>query len=236
MLAVGPAFSAGTPKAFLANLKMLAATTDKAEGGKKIISAVLRGAEHALEAIGLESAKLQTMGGYAHTHPLGERYFSQAALRWGAHYGKVAVVPLSANLKALEGATISIDGRDDALREEIGRELADAGAEWELRVQLARDADADPVEDASKPWPEDDNPYVAVARIRVAAQPTWSFDRARIVDDSLAFSPWHGLAAHQPLGAIMRARKPAYEASAELRSSLNGCPIHEPKAAEPLPA
>ena len=43
VLVNGPAFAAPTPKKFLANLKMLAATTDKAEGVKKAMSAVARG-------------------------------------------------------------------------------------------------------------------------------------------------------------------------------------------------
>jgi hypothetical protein len=32
----------------------------------------------------------------------------------------------------------------------------------------------------------------------------------------------------RPLGAIMRVRKTAYEASSRFRSERNGCPIHEP--------
>jgi hypothetical protein len=44
------------------------------------------------------------------------------------------------------------------------------------------------------------------------------------VDKGTAFSPWNGLAAHQPLGAINRARKAIYEASARFRLSHNGCP------------
>ena len=59
----GPAFAAPTAKAFLGNLKLLAGTTDKAEGLKKVLSAVLRGAEAALEAVGGESGTLKALGG-----------------------------------------------------------------------------------------------------------------------------------------------------------------------------
>lgn len=45
LLINGPAFNAPNAKGFLKNLKMLAATTDKAEGAKKALSAVMRGAE-----------------------------------------------------------------------------------------------------------------------------------------------------------------------------------------------
>ena len=92
-----------------------------------------------------------------------------------------------------------------------------------------------PVEDAAVVWPEDASPYVPVARISVAPQPAWSAARAAAVDDGLSFSPWHGLAAHQPLGGIMRARKPVYAEIAGLRAELNGCPLHEPRDREPLP-
>lgn len=236
VLANGAVFSAANPKKFLVNLKLLAATTDKAEGGKKMISAFFRATEKTIEAFGGESATVESMGGYPNSHPLGERYFSQLPMRYGDYIAKLAVIPLSPNFKALEGTEIDIDGRDDALRQDLADALGDQGGEWEVRVQLCRDLQADPIEDGSVAWPEDDNPYVAVATIRVDAQPSWSFDRAKVLDDQTAFSPWHGLAAHRPLGGLMRARKPAYEQMSGLRARLNGCPINEPRASEPLPA
>ena len=235
VLANGPAFSAATPEAFLKNLRMLAATTDKGEGAKVAVSALFRWTEKALEAVGGESVTLKTMGGYPHSHPLGERYFSQAPIRYGDYIAKIAVVPLSANFKALEQTEIDIDGREDALRQELLNALDAQGGEWELRVQLRRDAEKNPVEDSSKPWPEDDNPYIAVATIKVGPQMSWNWDRSKVLDDETSFSPWNGIAAHRPLGGIMRARKPTYEDSAQYRGKLNGCPIHEPRSAE-LPA
>ena len=77
---------------------------------------------------------------------------------------------------------------------------------------------------------------VPVARITVPAQPAWSEARSAAIDDGLSFSPWHGLAAHRPLGAVNRARKSAYEMSAKFRGDFNRCPIHEPRALDPLPA
>ena len=75
----------------------------------------------------------------------------------------LCVVPLSENFRALEGQEIDIAGRDDALREEIATLLATQGGEWEIRVQLARDLAANPIEDASVAWPEEDNPYVRIS-------------------------------------------------------------------------
>nr|CAD6611073.1 catalase [Rhizobium sp. Khangiran2] len=42
------------------------------------------------------------------------------------------------------------------------------------------------------------------------------------------FSPWNGLAAHQPLGSIMRLRKLSYERSAAFRSERNETSVTEP--------
>jgi hypothetical protein len=59
--------------------------------------------------------------------------------------------------------------------------------------------------------------------------------RSAAIDDGFSFSPWHGLAAHRPLGSIMRVRKASYEVSSGFRASHNGCPIHEPRTLETLP-
>ncbi len=235
VLAVGTAFQAPDTKHFLGGLKMLASTTDRVEGAKVAISAVLRSTNKLLGAVGVESAKVKSMGGYPQTHPLGERYFSQVPIRYGEHVAKVGVVPFSENLKALEGEELNIAGRENAIREDVAAYLAEQGGTFEFRVQLARDPDKNPIEDASAPWPEEDNPYVAVATITVAPQTAWSWDRARLLDDETAFAPWHGIVDHQPLGGIMRARH-IYDQLSRYRASLNGCPIHNWKEPPALPA
>ena len=75
-----------------------------------------------------------------------------------------------------------------------------------------------------------------VARIRVKPQPAWSEARAAVVDDAMAFSVWHGLEAHRPLGSIMRLRRQAYEMSAKFRAERNGVAVEEPQVFNPLPA
>lgn len=228
VLVNGPAFSAAKAKDFAGNLKLLAATTDKAEAGKKALSAVLRAAEAVVEAFGGESATLKTLGGHPATHPLGETFFSQTAFRYGDYIAKFSVAPTAPHLIALKDQKIDLAGREDALREEIDAIIAHDGGTWELRVQLCVDLDQMPIEDASKLWDEEQSPFRAIGRISVAPQAGWTADKAVLIDDGLAFSPWHGLAAHQPLGAINRARRSAYPMSADFRSAFNQCPIHEP--------
>ncbi len=231
VMANGPAFVASDAKAFLGSLKLLAATTDTAEGGKMALSAALRGVNSALEAVGVQSPTVTSMGGQPLTHPLGESFYSQAPLRHDDYVAKVMVAPVSPNLVALKDQPLDLRGNPNGLRQAAIDAPAHDGGEWEVRVQLCTDLGAMPVEDASVAWPEDASPYRPVARIRVPAQPAWSEQRASQADDGLAFSPWHGLLAHQPLGSVNRVRRPAYAAMSAFRAEHNGQPNPEPHAA-----
>lgn len=108
-------------------------------------------------------------------------------------------------------------------------------ARWELRVQLCRDIDSQPIEDASVPWDEDVSPFVTVATVDAAVQPAWTEVCAKAVDDGMRFSRWIGIETHRPLGSVNRARKATYEHSAAFRERINGAPIHDPRPAA-LPA
>jgi catalase len=230
----GPAFAAPTPKAFLANLKLLAKTTDKAEGAKKALSALFRGAEAALEAVGVESSFLQTLGGAKPVHPLGATYYTQTPFRYGDHIAKFSLVPVSA-IKDFADETINANGRPDAIREAVNELLAEQGGTWELRVQLCTDLDKMPIENPTVVWDEKESPFRTVATLTVEPQPAWEHGLSDRIEDALSFSPWHGLAAHQPLGGVNRARKSSYTYSADYRGRVNGCPIHEPHALAELP-
>jgi hypothetical protein len=225
----GPVFGAATGKAFLKNLKLLAATTDKAEGAKKVLSTVLQGVESLVEAFGGKSPTLVQMGGHPETNPLGETYFTQAPHLFGDYIAKFALFPLSPELTALTNAKVDLSGKPDGLRQAAIEFFKANGGVWELRVQLCTDIETMPVEDSTVQWPEDQSPYIAVARLMVKPQDAWSEARSKAVDDGLYFSPWHGLAAHRPLGSIMRLRKPAYRMSARFRSEHTGCPMREPR-------
>ena len=118
----GPAFAAPDPKKFLSSLKLLAKTTDKTEGTKKALSALFRGAEAVLEAVGGESSFLQTLGGAKPVHPLGATYYTQTPFRYGASIAKFSLVPVSA-IKDFANETINAHGRPDALRTAVNELL-----------------------------------------------------------------------------------------------------------------
>ena len=223
----GPAFSAPTAAKFLGNLKMLAATTDKAEGLKKAASAIARSTEAMIEAFGGKSPTITTMGGQKQTHILGETFYSQVPILYGEYVAKFSMSPIF-DLSLLTDAPIDTSN-PNVLRDVVSQFFATHGGEWEFRIQLCTDLETMPIEDATVVWPEDKSPYIPVARLSVKSQDSWSAEGVAAVDESLAFSPWHGLAAHRPLGSVMRARNTTYTSSVKFRSEHNGCPIHEPK-------
>ncbi|MDQ1080935.1 catalase family protein [Pseudoroseomonas cervicalis] len=230
VLANAPVFLAPDPRAFLSGLRLLAATTDRAPRLKQAASAVLRQVERVAEAVGGGSARLRSLGGHPTTHILGETYWSQVPLRHGDYVAKLSVAPSSPALRALQGERVDVSDDPDALRQAADDVLRREGGEWEVRVQLLTDPETMPVEDASVEWPEEVSPYIPIARLRAPPQPAWAEAARRAVDEGMAFSPWHGLEAHRPLGGIMRARRAAYEASARFRLTRNGCPVREPEA------
>ena len=231
----GPAFSAPGPKKFLGNLKLLASTTDKAPGLKKVLSAVLRGTEKALEAVGGESGTLKALGGHPETHILGETFYSQAPILFGPYMAKLSIAPVSPGLTALADAPLNVNGKPNGLRDAVVDFFGRNSATWEVRIQLCTDLDSMPIEDASVAWPEEKSPYMAVAHITVPSQTAWSEARSRAVDDGMAFSPWHGVAAHRPIGAVMRIRQAAYQMSSRFRAERNGAPMLEPRNLDNFP-
>ena len=231
VLVNGPVFQAKTADKFLGSLKTLAGTTDKLEGTKTVMSTVLRGVNSALETVGIASPAIQSLGGAPNVDPLGETYYSVTPFRYGDYIAKFAVVPVSADLTSLSKKQVDATDRPDAIRQDVKGEMLLIDGVWEVRVQLCRDLERQPVEDPTVQWKEEDSPFQTVATIHVGRQDSWDAGQVQKVDEGMRFSPWVGLAAHRPLGNINRARKETYEHSADYRAQFNTCPIHEPSGA-----
>lgn len=226
----GTVFQAKTADKFLGNLKLLAKTTDRMEGTKKVMSTVLQGVRGALETVGIESAAINSLGGAPNVEPLGETYYSVTPFRYGDHIAKFSLKPIAPAMTALTGNTIDIDGRENAIREEVQAEMRGIDAQWEFRVQLCRDLEKQPVEDPTVEWDEAEAPFQRVGIVRVAAQDSWDPAQVQQINEETRFSVWTGITAHQPLGNINRARNEPYRHSADFRARTNGCPYHEPMA------
>ena len=224
----GKVFQAPTADKFLGNLKLLAKTTDRLEGTKVAMSTVLRGVNKALSTVGLESSALASLGGAPNVDPLGETYFSVTPFRYGDHIAKFSLAPVSDTLTALTGTEIDASDNPDAIRETVQQEMKARTGVWEFRVQLCRDIAAQPVEDPTVEWDEQQAPFQRVATITASPQDTWSQDAVETVDEGMRFNIWNGLSAHRPLGNINRARREPYRHSSDFRSRVNKCPMHEP--------
>ncbi|MCJ2008471.1 catalase family protein [Methylobacterium sp. J-092] len=224
----GTVFQAPNADKFLGSLKLLAGTTDRAEGLKVAASTVLRGVNKALHAVGIDSPTIGALGGAPNVDPLGETYYSVTPFRYGDHIAKFSVAPVAPALTALTGTEIDASGRPNAIRETVQSEMRGIEGVWDFRVQLCRDLERQPVEDPTVEWDEAEAPFQRVGLITVRPQDSWEPGRVQAVDEGMRFSVWTGLAAHRPLGNINRARNAPYKHSAAFRERFNGCPIHEP--------
>lgn len=227
LFANGKAFNAHTAASFLKTLKGLAGTTDKAEGLKVALATALRAAETTLESVGGESALLTSLGGHPASHVLSEEFFTQAPIRFGDYMAKLGLFPATDEQKALKDTEVDLASAFDAHRQAVRAYMGSTEAVWELRAQLCTDLETMPIEAPDKAWPEKESPYLMVARLEAEPQEAYSDGNVASVDKAASFSPWNGLTAHQPLGAINRVRKAIYEASASFRLSKNGCPFHQ---------
>lgn len=229
----GKVFTAPTAKKFLANLKLLAKTTDRMEGTKKVVSAALRGVRHVFEAAGSDApAAVTSLGGAPNAEPLGETYYSVTPFRYGDFIAKFSLRPVAPAMLALKDKVIAVEGRDNAIRDELQGEMRALDARWEFCVQLCRDLDRQPVEDSTVEWDEAVSPFVRVATLHVPSQDSWDADRVSLIDEQTRFSVWTGLLAHRPLGNINRARNETYRHSADFRARMNGCPYREERKAQ----
>ena len=241
-------FNAPDAKGFLEGIKLFDKTLNVSDGVKEVVSTVARAANTVLSAVHVNSPALEGLGAPA-VHILGETFSTVAPLRYGSYIAKLAFVPASENLKELTGKSVDISQGFNALEDMIKDFFRHQSGVWEVQVQLALVEDASlelkeqsfPIEKADTQWPEEakgskpGSPYVTVARITMPAQDSYSDDRQLFVDEQLSFTPWHGLAAHQPLGGIMRSRLKAYAEAAKFRAMRNKREAIEPKSADEIP-
>ena len=88
------------------------------------------------------------------------------------------------------------------------------------------------VENVCTEWDETLYPFRTVATITIPPQDIDSPERQALCED-LVYSPWNGLAEHQPIGGINRLRKDVYIASSQLRHAqptptFIRCPVMKP--------
>ncbi|RYZ81828.1 MAG: hypothetical protein EOP06_22795 [Proteobacteria bacterium] len=155
---------------------------------------------------------------------------------YGDYVAKIIVRPASENVKKLTEVKHKVDGNFSAVRDDVSEFFRTGTAEYEVCVQLCTDLEKMPVEDLAVQWSESESPFRPVARIVIKPQDSYSPARRVYGDDVLSFSPAHALAAHRPLGSIMRTRLKVYGQASAFRHQINAINKVEPRSIDELPA
>ena len=235
VLATGTTFPSGTAAGFLRDGSVIGKSAGLPEGVKSAVSSAMRNLNRALHALGGESA-LADFFGHPYGHPLADSYFSQAPVRFGDYVAKLGALPASEEQRALAEWRLDPHQDEDGFRHATVAFFREHEAVYELKAQLWADVEAQPIEDASVDWPISISPYRTVATIRLPRQDAYAADRVRYFDEVMTFRPAHSLAAHQPLGSVMRARLQVYRALSAFRHRENGVAEEETGSVDQIPA
>ncbi|HRK38628.1 MAG TPA: catalase [Burkholderiaceae bacterium] len=151
-----------------------------------------------------------------------ETFYSAAPIACGRYAVRVRLVPAPGNGQSAEALAEAAaqarktQGKAAPLPEPVADWGADMTARlaqgplvYDLDLQYFANAGATPIEDASLDWP---TPYTTVARLTLPQQDLTSEAAQALAAEVEAgvFDPWAALAAHRPLGDVMRARKVVY--------------------------
>lgn len=154
--------------------------------------------------------------------PLWTSYFSNTAYHLGPNNIKFKMQACSES----QAQRPVIEGDPDFLRHNLAQELAKQPTCMALMVQRQDLEENMPIEDATVLWKERAVPFETVATIDILQQHFDTPAQQQFCED-LSFNPWNALAAHQPVGALNRARRFVYQASAALRHQINGREVPE---------
>lgn len=144
-----------------------------------------------------------------------ERFHSAAPIACGPYAVRVRLLPASSTA----APRAAVDWAADFLRR-----LSRGDLVFDLQLQFFTDERVTPIEDASVDWSEAVAPYLTVARVvlpEIASAGSADEDLQMRIEAG-TFDPWSALAAHRPLGDVMRARKVIYHASEKGRGAIPG--------------
>ena len=152
-------------------------------------------------------------------NPVQARYFSQVPYLLGPNAIKFSAKPITnaANEPSAEGP--------DFLREVMKQQVAESDVYFDFMVQVQTDPVRMPIEDSLTIWDEALSPFQRVAIIRIPRQDITA--EAIDIAENLAFTPWHALPEHRPLGNMNRTRRVVYELVSDFRRTTNGVVARE---------
>jgi hypothetical protein len=188
----------------------------------------------------LENAKLAlAVNGSEIKNPVAEPYWSMAPIRLGfGHAAKYASVPVACGEEATfpqdraaqvawikdkqdRNATFLPSTDRDSLRSAMQKTLEKDQTDvcYLFLLQRFVDQEKTPVEHTTVSW-DDASAFTPVADLRIPAQ-TFTSEAQDTFCEDLAFTPWHALPEHKPLGVVNRTRLVVYSATAKLRREGN---------------
>ena len=145
--------------------------------------------------------------------PVDALYWSTTPYKLGDYAVKYSVEPQNKT-----PFNPSLAKSEDYLSEALTAKLSKQDVYFDFFVQVQTDPVAMPVEDATVEWDESVSPPIKFATIKITQQ---VIDRNspenKQLDIDLAFTPWHSLPEHRPLGNINRARKEIYQVLSKFR-------------------
>lgn len=157
-------------------------------------------------------------------NPLGIQYFSAAPFLFGSdQVMKFSAKPCT-EVYPVHSPDPLTEKENNYLREALTKTVSVNGViTFDFMVQLRPETDDfgednESIENASEKWSEDKYPFEKVATITIPLpQPEVDSEENIVHCEKLAFTPWHSLVEHKPIGSINRLRKSVYQASAEHR-------------------
>lgn len=159
------------------------------------------------------------------SNPLLIQYWSTTPYKLGSQIIKFSVKPHKQDVIPEAKPT-----SEHYLREAAVRYLTEEGQEasFDFLVQCFVDFDKTPIEDGTVEWKEADTPFIKVATIRIPSQ-KFDFPERHRLDEGIAFSPWHTLPDHEPMGGLNLARKKIYLETAKFRFANIEQRLREPQ-------
>lgn len=140
-----------------------------------------------------------------------ESFTSVLPLAFGTHAVRWRVRPVNGQPMAVSAGQ-AVDWAAD-----FTRQLQQQALRYELQAQFFEDEARTPIEKADQEWLERDAPWLTLAQLTLNPPPADA--RALKQAEAGVYDPWQGLAAHRPLGEVMRARKVVYFASQQGRGA-----------------
>jgi catalase len=161
---------------------------------------------------------------------LDPQYHSMTAYRYGPQrFVKYSLkrVPCGGSGNELPGSS-RFNFSGDRLTTTLRQQVKDGGPYcFDLMVQFQDPTKNMPVEDTTVLWSEDDSPFLPVARLTIPRQDIAAKQPAGFCEN-LAFTPWHALPQHEPVGGLNRIRKAVYVNVSRYRRCMNGVAVGEP--------